>query len=289
VAKPSGAPSSARPDLRSYTGFLLRRAHVRAVGIERTCIGDARLREIAVLIILDELGAVSQREVSELTHISPTVMVRLVDDLEERAWVTRERKADDRRTYALRLTTIGRVALRRLTLDLDASDTQLTTALTPVEVERLNQHLRLLLGDDPVLRVPSLAGRTGYLLTHAHLRARERAQLQLAELDLHPRDFGLLTIIGRDGPCTQSHIASTLGVSDPAILPALDALEARGLLTRERNVEDRRLSDVRLTATGLAILTGAEKQAAALQSAAEQTLGATDHEDLRQLLLRIID
>lgn len=277
------------PDLRSYTGFLLRRAHVRAVGIERGCIGDAKLREIAVLIILDELGAVSQREVSELTHISPTVMVRLVDDLEQRGWVTRERKADDRRTYALRLTTVGRVALRRLTLDLEASDAQLTSALDPAEVERLNAHLRRLLGDDPALRVPSLTARTGYLVTHAHLRFRERAQLELADLDLHPRDFGLLTIIGRDGPCTQSHIASTLGVSDPAILPALEALEVRGLLTRERNADDRRLSDVRLTAKGRSVLTGAVKQTAALQAEAEQTLGAPDHEDLRRLLLRIID
>jgi DNA-binding MarR family transcriptional regulator len=281
----AGPPS----DLRSYTGFLLRRAHVRAVGIERSCIGDARLREIAVLIILDELGAVSQREVSELTHISPTVMVRLVDDLEQRGWVTRERKADDRRTYALRLTTIGRVALRRLTLDLDASDAQLTSALAPPEAERLNQHLRRLLGDDPALRVPSMAGRTGYLVTHAHLRTRERAQLGLAQFDLHPRDFGLLTIIGRDEPCTQSHIASSLGVSDPAILPALDALEERGLLTRERNAVDRRLSDVRLTTDGRSVLAAAQEQAGELQAEAEQTLGHDDHEDLRRLLLRIID
>jgi DNA-binding MarR family transcriptional regulator len=286
MAQPTAGPPS---DLRAYTGFLLRRAHVRAVGIERSCIGDARLREIAVLIILDELGAVSQREVSELTHISPTVMVRLVDDLEERGWVTRERKADDRRTYALRLTTIGRVALRRLTLDLDASDTQLTAALDPAEAERLNQHLRRLLGDDPALRVPSMAGRTGYLVTHAHLRTRERAQVGLAQFDLHPRDFGLLTVIGRDEPCTQSHIASSLGVSDPAILPALDALEARGLLTRERNAVDRRLSDVRLTTDGRDILTAAQKQAAELQDEAEQTLGHDDHEDLRRLLLRVID
>ena len=50
--------------------------------------------------------------------------------------------------------------------------------LGPPEAERLNQHLRRLLGDDPALRVPSMAGRTGYLVTHAHLRTRERAQLE---------------------------------------------------------------------------------------------------------------
>ena len=72
----------ARPDLRSYTGFLLRRAFVVTVGVEASCIGDdTRTREISVLSILDELGAVSQRELAELTHISPTVIVGLVDSL----------------------------------------------------------------------------------------------------------------------------------------------------------------------------------------------------------------
>ncbi len=95
-------------------------------------------------------------------------------------------------------------------------------------------------------------------------------------------------MIGRDEPCTQNHIASTLGVSDPAILPALDALEARGLLTRARNADDRRLSDVRLTETGRAAFSTAGKHAAALQADVVRRLGPKDHDDLRELLLRII-
>jgi len=41
------------------------------------------------------------------------VMVGLVDSLGTRGWVVRERKLDDRRSYALRLTGVGRTALRR--------------------------------------------------------------------------------------------------------------------------------------------------------------------------------
>jgi DNA-binding MarR family transcriptional regulator len=280
---------TARPDLKSFTGFLLRRAYVRAVGAEQACIGDdARVREITVLTILDEFGAVSQREVGELTHISPTVMVRLVDGLEDKGWVTRERNVADRRSYALRLTTVGRAKLRRFTVDLDESDRQLTSGLTPDEVARLNAHLQALLTGDPALQVSGLAGRTSYLLTHAHARAREQAQKLMAEFDLHPRDFGLLATIGRDEPCSQNHLATTLGVSDPAILPALDVLESRGLLTRERNAEDRRLTDVRLTTTGHELLAGAHKHAAALQADIVKRLGAKDHADLRHLLARII-
>lgn len=282
-------PPPASPDLRAFTGYLLRRAFVRTVGVEQACIGDdTRIREISVLLILDQLGAVSQREVAQLTHISPTVMVRLVDALEQRGWVTRERNADDRRAYALRLTTVGRTSLRRLSVDLDTSDQQLTAALTRDETARLNQHLRALLDGDPALAVPALVGRTGYLITQAHVRSRERAQEQLAGLDLHPRDFGVLAIIGRDEPCSQNHIAARLGVTDPAILPALDALEARGLLTRARNADDRRLSDVRLTAKGRLVFKAAGKQAAQLQADLVSRLGPADHDDLRALLTRII-
>jgi DNA-binding MarR family transcriptional regulator len=287
VAAPAG---KAHPDLRSFTGFLLRRAYVTTAGIEQACIGDdAHMREISVLIILDEFGAVSQREVAELTHVSPTVIVRLVDSLEDKGWVTRERNVEDRRSYALRLTTIGRTALRRLSLDLATSDQRLTSALSPEEVLRLNAHLRRLLEGDPALSVTGLSERTGYLVTHAHHRSRERAQKGLADFDLHPRDFGLLATIGRDQPCSQSHLAATLGVSDPAILPALDALEARGLLTRERNAEDRRLADVRLTPEGREVLGAAQSTVAALQADVVKRLGPKDHEDLTALLTRIIE
>jgi DNA-binding MarR family transcriptional regulator len=281
---------SASPDLRSFTGYLLRRAYTRTVGIEQACIGDdARIREISILMILAELGAVSQREVAALTQISPTVMVRLVDSLEQRGWVTRERNADDRRAYALRLTTIGRTALRRLALDLETSDRQLTAALSPAEVTRLNQHLRTLLAGDPALVVKALAANTGYLVARAHVQSRLQAQSQLAGLSLHPRDFGVLAVIGRDEPCSQNHIATSLGVSDPAILPALDGLEARGLLTRARNADDRRLSDVRLTPEGRSVFRAAGKQARALQDDLVERLGPADHDDLRALLLRLIE
>ena len=277
------------PDLRSFTGFLLRRAYVRAVGIEQSCIGDdARMREVAALTILAELGPLSQRELASLTHISPTVMVRLVDALEARSWVTRERKTEDRRAYALMLTDAGRAALHRFSRDLDSSDKELTAGLTPDEISWLNDHLRTLLAGDPALQVSAMADRTAYLITHAHQRTRERAQQHLAELDLHPRDFGLLAVIGRDEPCTQSHIAGLLGVSDPAILPALDGLEGRGLLTRGRNVSDRRLSDVRLTPEGRAVFGLAQKQASTLQAELVERLGPKDHEVLRGLLSRIV-
>lgn len=241
-----------------------------------------------MLSILDELGAVSQRELAELTHISPTVIVGLVDSLASRGWVVRERNAADRRSYALRLTETGRKELPRLDRDLDRSELQLTSRLSEAEAARLRAHLRVLLDGDAALRVTALADRVGYLIGHAHGRTRERAQRALRELDLHPREFGLLSVIGRDEPCSQSHLAAALGVSDPAILPMLDSLEARGLLTRERNLTDRRLSDVRLTEQGHSLLLASQAQADEVQADIVGRLGKPANDDLCALLARII-
>jgi DNA-binding MarR family transcriptional regulator len=278
-----------RPDLRSYTGFLLRRAFVRTVGIEASCLGDdTRMRELTVLFVLAEHGAVSQREVARLTHVSPTVMVGLVDSLEARGWLARQRNPQDRRANALVLTAAGRATLDRLAEDLDGSEQRLTADLSAAEVARLRAHLRALLQQDPVLEVGTLADRIGYLIAHAHRVSRELAEQELQPLDLHPRHFGLLAVVGRDEPCSQSHLAAVLGVSDPAILPGLDALEARGLLTRERNAADRRFADVRLTDDGRRVLDQAQKQADSMQAQLVEVLGQKANDDLCELLSRVI-
>src|SRR4051812_7145389 len=78
------------PRLTQFTGYLLRRAFVRSAGVAKACIPeDAHIREVAVLAILDERGALSQRELAEITHVNQTLVVKLVDGLEAKGWVVR--------------------------------------------------------------------------------------------------------------------------------------------------------------------------------------------------------
>src|SRR5213592_3731413 len=68
--------------LQDYTGYLLRRAYVKASGAVKECLpDDAHFREAATLAIIAERGAVSQRELSDLTHVNRTLIVKLVDGL----------------------------------------------------------------------------------------------------------------------------------------------------------------------------------------------------------------
>src|SRR4051794_4087177 len=74
-----GMGRRAQPALHDYTGYLLRRAYVKANGILNDCMpDDSRAREAAVLSIIDERGALSQRELGDVTHVNRTLIVKLV-------------------------------------------------------------------------------------------------------------------------------------------------------------------------------------------------------------------
>jgi len=277
------------PDMAQYTGYLLRRAFARSAQAARDCVpDDSTIREVAFLSVLAERGPLSQRALSDLTHVNPTVVVRLVDTLEAKGWVIRERSRLDRRQYAVSITTAGRTALHDFEADLDEGEAALTADLTVAEVDRLRGHLRTLLTGDAVLEVSSLVDRTGYLIAHAHRSLRRRAETALAELSLHPRDFGLLSIVARDQPCSQNHVAAALGVSPPAALVFVEELEQRGLLTRSRSAVDRRVYDVRLTDRGRAALIKATRTASEIQQEIAEALGPDADEDLRHLLTKLL-
>jgi DNA-binding MarR family transcriptional regulator len=278
------------PDLRLFTGYLLRHAFVKAVGVAKECIPpEAHVRDVAVMAILAEQGAVSQRSLGDVTHVNRTLIVKLIDKLEANGWVVRDRNPQDRRSYALRLTAEGAAALAELRADLDEGDAKLTIALTSSEREHLNRHLRILLTGDAALRIKMLADKSGYLIAQAHRLLRDWAERSLAQLDLHPRDFGLLAVLGRDEPCSQNHLAAKLGVTPPAVLMFLDELEGRGLVSRSRNTDDRRVYDVTMTTSGRRLLRAAQRAAAILQARAVERLGVDGDAELRELLLKLLD
>ncbi len=276
-------------DLGDLTGFLLRRAFVRAVGAERACMPeDGHVAEVTVLSVLAERGPVSQRELSDITSVNRTVIVRQVDALESKGWVRRDTNPADRRSYALELTEAGQAALAELSGDLDQAEAQLTQPLTRAETRRLKQLLRELLVDDQAIGCRSLADRTGFLLARAHHTVRGWAERQLGTLGIHPRDFGVLAIIGREQPCSQTQVAARLGITSPGVLGFVDGLVARGLLQRSRSGTDRRTNDLVLTAAGRRCLTAAIDVATELQADLVRRLGAPGEAELRMLLRKLI-
>ncbi|MBA3310534.1 MAG: MarR family transcriptional regulator [Nocardioidaceae bacterium] len=281
------APPS--PALQKYTGYLLRLAYVKSVGEAQACIpADAHIREVSILSILAEQGSMSQRALGEVTHVNRSLIVKLVDGLEAKGWVVRERNLGDRRSYALKLTEVGDEALVELNIDLDKGEAELTAGLTPEEVARLKGWLCELLVDDPALTVTSLTDRAGYLITHSHHRVRGWAAQALEPLGLHPRDFGVLMTIAREEPCSQSHLAAALGVSSPAVLGFLGDLESLGYVSRSRNTDDRRLLDLTLTEAGRGRLAKAREALGGVHARMVAQLGEDGDNDLRVLLAKLL-
>jgi DNA-binding MarR family transcriptional regulator len=280
-------PSTGLPQL---TGFLLRRAYARAADCAQACISndDTQVRDVVHLALLDERGAMSQRQLAEITHVNPTTMVKLVDSLEERGWVARERNPEDRRSYALRLTELGEKALSSLRHELDDAERILTGTLTSSQRDRLRRHLRALLHGEVWMVVDSLAGHNGFLIAQAHRQVRGWAVDALAPLGLDPRDFGVLSTVGREQPCSQSQLAQALGVSPPAALSFVDELEEADLVRRERNAADRRYYDLTLTPAGKRRLAQARKAAAKVQARIVDRLGAESDAELQRLLTSVI-
>jgi DNA-binding MarR family transcriptional regulator len=281
--------STPPPALKQFTGYLLRLAYVKAVGAADDCFPeDDHVREAAILSILAERGAVSQRTLGEVTHVNRSLVVKLVDGLETKGWVVRDRNPDDRRSYALRITPAGESASARLSQDLDKAEAELTANLSGPEVERLKRRLRGLLADNPALAVTSLADRTGYLITHAHHQLRGWAEIGLEPLGLRPRDFGVLMTVAREQPCSQAHLAAALGVTSPGVLGFIGDLESKGYVSRSRNPEDRRQLNLTLTGPGRRCLEQGLEVVRAVHARNVARLGEKGDEELRTLLAKLL-
>ena len=98
----------------SRTGFMLTHLgeafgrHIRDVLAEH----DLKPRQLRILDLLDDRGPIGQRELAALMGIDHSVLVNLLNPLEEAKLVKRERDTVDRRRHVV---TIAKAGQRRLT------------------------------------------------------------------------------------------------------------------------------------------------------------------------------
>ncbi len=117
-----------------------------------------------------------------------------------------------------------------------ASDTRRGAAAPPLSVPELAAHLRL-----TVMR------------THRRLRAE-------AGDELSPTLVAALVSVERHGPLTLGRLAELEGVTPPSITRIVAALERDGLVRREVDEADRRISRVALTPEGARLLRRARRR-----------------------------
>ena len=136
------------------TGYLLLKAGVHVGHAIEQAMRDLGLsmRDLLVLSFAAVLEGMSQQELSERLGLDPTLVVGLVDGLEERDLVRREKDPDDRRRNMVVLTDEG----ARLRLQaIDAAAAVQDDYLAPLSDEQ-RQVLRTMLFDVMSPRLPWL-------------------------------------------------------------------------------------------------------------------------------------
>ena len=94
-------------------------------------------------------------DLCRLLHYDNSSMTRMIDRLEERAWLKRERSKDDRRVVSLKLTAAGRAAASRLRENATRVAQRMLGGFTAGEVEDLRRYLlRVIENDQPAAQGP---------------------------------------------------------------------------------------------------------------------------------------
>ena len=121
----------------------------------------------------------------------------------------------------------------------------------------------------------------GYLMRHILSSVRERANQRLALHDLTYEQWLPLFKLSMNEGNTVAGLARELEIDAGAMTRAVDRLEAKGLVRRERSSQDRRVVELTLTAEGRRV---ARKVPPVLSEVLNGHLAGFSHAEWQQLL-----
>src|SRR5690606_18366997 len=132
----------------------------------------------------------------------------------------------------------------------------------------------------------SIASQIGYALRRAQLAVFADIIDALAEFDLSPAKFSVLSVIHENPGARPSEVGRALDIQKTNFVPLLDALEQRGLVARSPAAEDRRALELHLTPEGRALLLRAARAQARHEARLVARLGG---EKGRAQLLELLE
>ncbi len=130
--------------------------------------------------------------------------------------------------------------------------------------------------------------RLGYLFKHAQRLMSELHVEALAPFGIDARELGVLLVIDSFEPASQQQVAQRLGVDRTTMVAIVDALEAKGIIVRRADPDDRRRNVVELTPAGRDVLCEAIAASDAAEAELLAPLTPVESEQLRNLLVRVV-
>jgi DNA-binding MarR family transcriptional regulator len=137
-----------------------------------------------------------------------------------------------------------------------------------------------------------MAGHLGFLLRRVQLAVFNDFQARTADFNLTPTEYSILAVIDTEPGLQQSRLAEMIGVKPANCVALLTGLEDRRLLDRRifanKPVRGRALA-LRLTPEGKKLLKQVNRRVEDHQKFLVQLLGHQAHEELRHLLLLLLE
>ena len=137
------------------------------------------------------------------------------------------------------------------------------------------------------MRLGPLADFIGF-----HLRLAQEASFQafarrVGEVELSPGRFALLMLIGENPGISQAALGRASGRDKSTLSPAVDDLQRRGLVVRERPAGDRRAYALSLTEAGAAMLATLTEHGRAHDRELDRIVGGAEKARFLRILRRI--
>jgi MarR family transcriptional regulator, lower aerobic nicotinate degradation pathway regulator len=118
-------------------------------------------------------------------------------------------------------------------------------------------------------------------------RSGRRFAAALEPFGLHPRHFGVMTVLDKRAGLTQQDLADESNVDRSSMVAVLDELERRGLAERRSDPADRRKRAIHLTDEGRATLEKMRRVASKVGEENFARLSDDERATLHQLLRKL--
>jgi DNA-binding MarR family transcriptional regulator len=138
--KPAAAgPPALPPSMRDRVPFLLYRTSQISHSLANEMLAEIALsaRQAGILTMVTELEPMTQKALGDALRIDRTTMVTLLDDLENKGYVARQRHPRDRRAFLVYPTDSGRAAKIAAVRILDEQQRRFLAPLSPAERRQL--------------------------------------------------------------------------------------------------------------------------------------------------------
>jgi len=139
-------------ELLASSGFLLARLGLgfKARALKKLDEAGHDTYDYGVLAILDEEARQTQATIAEALALDPSRLVALLDSLEERGLVARQRDPQDRRRHLVTITGAGKRQLSRLRAIIEELEDEFLAPLDPKSRKALHELLlQLAAHNDP--------------------------------------------------------------------------------------------------------------------------------------------